>query len=317
MKQIENFPIMPIGRAIDLTNKICGDYKVLYRTTPNKSTKQATWLCQCINCNKYIAKTASVLQRGENKCDCQNDLTGKRFGRWTVLGSTDKRTKSRTIIWQCRCDCGNEKEVNGDTLRRNQSKSCGCLNNEKRQERNREKRLDLTGQRFGKLIAISPNYNIEGHTHWNCKCDCGNEVSVDLGNLRAGRTQSCGCTHSLNEEKIIKFLILQNKNFVYQHRFSDLPYLKFDFYVEGKYIIEFDGSQHFWVSRTGWDTLEHYQRTHRNDLIKNEYCFNHNIPIIRIPYDASYEEEDLDISTSRFVLTKENQDEYYSLRTKA
>ena len=71
-----------------------------------------------------------------------NDLTGQRFGRWTVMNITDKRTKNRTIIWHCKCDCGNEKDVDGYTLKSGQSKSCGCLNNEKRAERCRAGGID-------------------------------------------------------------------------------------------------------------------------------------------------------------------------------
>lgn len=45
------------------------------------------------------------------------NLEGQRFGRWTVMYKTDKRTKSRLVIWHCKCDCGNEKDVDGYTLR--------------------------------------------------------------------------------------------------------------------------------------------------------------------------------------------------------
>lgn len=55
------------------------------------------------------------------------DITGQRFGRWTVINITDKRTKNRGIIWHCRCDCGNEKDVPGESLRRGDSTSCGCV----------------------------------------------------------------------------------------------------------------------------------------------------------------------------------------------
>lgn len=54
------------------------------------------------------------------------DLTGQRFGRWTVLGEAGK-DKGRDIYWKCRCDCGIEKEVSGIALRWNRSKSCGCI----------------------------------------------------------------------------------------------------------------------------------------------------------------------------------------------
>ena len=53
--------------------------------------------------------------------------------------------------------------------------------------------LDLTGQRFGRLVAEE----VVGRRHrerlWRCRCDCGSEKTVVAGGLRSGRTQSCGC----------------------------------------------------------------------------------------------------------------------------
>ena len=247
------------------------------------------------------------------------DITGQKFGRWTVMNITDKRTKNRTIIWHCKCECGNEKDVDGYTLKSGQSKSCGCLNRELAAERCRATRIDLTGQRFGKLVALFPIYSENGeHTLWHCQCDCGNTCDIDIGNLRSGKSQSCGCTNSKNEEKIIKLLTENNIPFKYQIDYLDLPGKKFDFHIgtnlEKGYIIEYDGQQHFFYTGTGWDTQEHYERTHANDLRKNLYCFRNNIPIIRIPYDADYTIDDLKLETTRFLLTPENEKEYYESR---
>lgn len=55
-------------------------------------------------------------------------------------------------------------------------------------------RLDVSGQRYGRLVAISfSRRNSTGNTLWNCKCDCGNELEVLLPSLRRGNTRSCGC----------------------------------------------------------------------------------------------------------------------------
>ena len=74
-----------------------------------------------------------------------------------------------------------------------------------------------------------------------------------------------------------------------------------------EYIIEYDGIQHF-QGKHFKDTLENI---HKNDLIKNKYCFEHNIPLIRIPYDKEYTLNDLKLKTTRFLLTPENEKEYY------
>ena len=57
------------------------------------------------------------------------DLTGKRFGRWTVLGFAYKNN-SRCPFWKCRCECGTEKNIARYSLIDNKSKSCGCLRDE-------------------------------------------------------------------------------------------------------------------------------------------------------------------------------------------
>ena len=96
----------------------------------------------------------------------------------------------------------------------------------------------------------------------------------------------------------------------------------FDFAVFNKYnntllyLIEFDGSQHFTYfyeeNNKGWNNKENFDITRKNDLIKNKYCFEHNIPLIRIPYNEEYTFEDLKLETTRFLLTPENENQYYN-----
>ena len=55
---------------------------------------------------------------------------------------------------------------------------------------------DLTGMKFGRLTVIGLNEEVSKQkkkSHWNCKCDCGNEKVVYGENLKGGRTTSCGC----------------------------------------------------------------------------------------------------------------------------
>jgi crotonobetainyl-CoA:carnitine CoA-transferase CaiB-like acyl-CoA transferase len=53
--------------------------------------------------------------------------------------------------------------------------------------------LDLTGQRFGKLLVLDRAQNVNGRTAWLCRCDCGAEVVKITKYLRNGETTSCGC----------------------------------------------------------------------------------------------------------------------------
>ena len=63
------------------------------------------------------------------------NLYGKRFGRWTVLRESG-RNKHNHLLWLCKCDCGQESVVLGDSLRKGSSKSCGCLTAEQTAKRN-------------------------------------------------------------------------------------------------------------------------------------------------------------------------------------
>lgn len=54
------------------------------------------------------------------------DLTGKRYGQLTVI-SENRRSEKGKYYWNCICDCGNKKIVDGYELRRGNIKSCGCL----------------------------------------------------------------------------------------------------------------------------------------------------------------------------------------------
>ena len=121
------------------------------------------------------------------------DLTGQRFGAWTVLGDSGKRS-SGSVMWDCVCDCGETREVSAYRLVTHQAKSCGCVRNE-----------DLTGRTFGYLtvegvLSIRKN----GYKVWRCRCSCGNYTDVITGNLKSGQTKSCGCIRGVIKGSDIK-----------------------------------------------------------------------------------------------------------------
>ena len=55
------------------------------------------------------------------------DVVGQKFGRYTVIAKSDKRSKAMKQMVLCKCDCGIEKEVIVSNLKSGISKSCGCL----------------------------------------------------------------------------------------------------------------------------------------------------------------------------------------------
>ena len=55
--------------------------------------------------------------------------------------------------------------------------------------------IDLTSQKFGRLIVVERAGRRNGRTRWKCKCACGKNVIVDAYCLKSANTQSCGCLH--------------------------------------------------------------------------------------------------------------------------
>ena len=246
------------------------------------------------------------------------DLTGQRFGRWTVLNKAPSRNKA--VYWLCQCDCGTIKEVKGASLTSGRSSSCGCFHKENaaktlsKTAKNNKK--DLLGQRFGKLLVIEESNRraANGGVYWLCLCDCGKSIEVPGYRLIGGYTTHCGCDFlkSKGEQKIIELLNKANIQFETEKtfpscRFQDSNCLaRFDFYVENKYIIEYDGIQHS-VSSTGmgkWNDKDTVEKIQYRDQVKNQWCKENNIPLIRIPY-THYNKlilEDLLLETSEFLI---------------
>ena len=153
---------------------------------------------------------------------------------------------------------------------------------------------------------------------WHCKCDCGQECDVNISNLTGGLVKSCGCQWHTSAEIINIKNLLDSINIKYQTEFKVITnnrHFYFDVYVDNKYFIEYDGEQHFKYKTSGWNNKENFDQTRERDLLKNKYCFEHNIPLIRIPYGAKYQLEDLLLETTHFLLTSANEKIYYGIES--
>lgn len=84
-------------------------------------------------------------------------MSGKRFGKLVVIEPTKKRYHG-SVVFLCRCDCGNYKEVPATSLSNNGTKSCGCLVTEENKSRigkpNLKNAVDLTGKKAGTWTAL-------------------------------------------------------------------------------------------------------------------------------------------------------------------
>ena len=255
------------------------------------------------------------------------DLSNQDFGHWHVIerGPNDKGGKAR---WLCHCTLCDQttKLVSGSHLRGGKSTSCGCTKMEKMRQVSIK---DETNKTYGFLYVERMASKEERprdveSVYWVCTCKkCGRQNVIVRGDyLRNGDTTSCGCIQSKNESIIAQMLDSLGYIYKQQYFFNDLTStgracdrLLFDFAIiqpttnQVLYLIEYDGIQHF-DSNHQWKK-EGFETTRKNDLLKNQYCFKNNIPLIRIPYNKKYNLHDVKIETTSFLLTPENENEYY------
>lgn len=111
--------------------------------------------------------------------------------------------------------------------------------------------------------------------------------------------QGCGCPNcneSKGEKAISKFLDKYNISYYRQHKFDDCKNvfsLPFDFYIPSSRVcIEFDGKQHY-EPNNHFGGTETFEKLKINDTIKNNYCEDNYIDLIRIKYTQIDEIEDI------------------------
>jgi hypothetical protein len=176
-----------LGKKIDLTGQRFGKWTVLGECEERTKDGQTQWECLCDCGNKKIVRRSNLRSGSSKSCGCMTspDITGQRFGKWTVIGKTKLKDKWGAILWDCLCECGTRKNIAGKDLKRGNTKGCMDCSTGYR---------DLTGERFGKLVVIGKNQykNKHGHILWRCECECGNEKIVESTGLRKGKATNCG-----------------------------------------------------------------------------------------------------------------------------
>lgn len=229
------------------------------------------------------------------------DITGQTFGRLTVLELTNKQNNDNRWLWKCQCSCEKHSIVytSMHKLKSGNTKSCGCLQREWAVKKNKMGIIDLTGQRYGMLTVIRDLGTINKTHYWECQCDCGNITKVSVNDLRRDLygdktrhgTYSCGClSKSVGEKKVKTQLELLQIKFEREKTFEACKNLetdrrlRYDFYLpDYNTCIEYDGFTHF-IANGGWNTEENLAGIQYRDNIKNKFCKDNNIRLVRIPY---------------------------------
>ncbi len=160
------------------------------------------FLCHCTKCGNQNYETCKIyLQNGTKTCGCtgeshvNDNLIGKIFGALTIVEDLGTRIygghKRRFCKVKCNY-CDSLREYVYTDIKNGHNSSCGCrgLHNE-------------IGKKYGKLTVLSKAARkIDGQTRWICKCDCGNNETIDIigAHLRNNSITNCGCEY----EQLVK-----------------------------------------------------------------------------------------------------------------
>ena len=252
---------------------------------------------------------------------------GTKYNHLTFLREAEPyitpSTKHKVTMWVCQCDCENQTIITtrATAVRNGTTKSCGCIQKKKAKENmiKNHKKTSLKGQNFGNLEVLEGTQNrLYNEIVWKCKCHYKKENGVECGNIFFINTSgvytkdNCGqhFIRSKGENKIVQILNENNISFEKEKKFSTClsvkqSPLKFDFYVNNSYIIEYDGEQHFQYYENGsWGSKDEWNEARKNDRIKDQWCKDNGIPLIRIPYTRynTLELKDLLLDSSSFIV---------------
>ena len=162
----------------------------------------------------------------------------------------------------------------------------------------RAKLLRTTHEEFVvKLQNVNPYIKVidkyyDSHTKIDCQClSCNHIWSASPNNLLRG--YGCPkCNESKGEKVISQILAKWHIAYMTQYKFDDCKHkrpLPFDFYLPKHNVcIEYDGRQHYEPTRFGNESAKqiniNFNNTKNHDNIKNQYCKENNIKLLRIPY---------------------------------
>lgn len=274
--------------------------EMVFHYRPTKNTPHGRTYCKCsCDCGGSALVVAHSLKAGKKQsCGCDSserrsiayrkNLTGKRFGRLTVV-----RSLYGSKV-ECQCDCGNIVCASTTDVISGHTQSCGCLQKESASSTMTK---DFSGlvSNYGIKFIGRHSQNKKGQWLWMCECGlCGNHFVALPAKIFNGHITSCGCRKQSSHEQYIE-KILKQENIVYKRQYTtpackNKQVLLFDFALfqndELLALIEYDGQQHFKAIDLfgGKDALI---CTQQRDRIKDKFCQENGIALYRLPYTMS------------------------------
>jgi len=125
---------------LDLLGKTFGKLTVVAKSAQKAPNGGTCWVCRCA-CGQKCVVAGSLLNTGrKTSCGCDSekhyafaDITGQTFHKLKAEYHLPDRDSSGSVMWHCRCECGNEVDVSYNNLMYGNTRSCGCRKKEHEQ----------------------------------------------------------------------------------------------------------------------------------------------------------------------------------------
>lgn len=120
-----------MSNKIDMINKIYNQFLVI-KEAPFKKGGHLYYQCQCLKCNEIFTANGQHIRNEKIRCPkCGKskkikDISGMRSGKLIAIKPTSER-QNGSVVWLCKCDCGNIKKVRSNSFLSKSVQSCGCL----------------------------------------------------------------------------------------------------------------------------------------------------------------------------------------------
>lgn len=245
-------------------------------------------------------------------------------GRLTICDRAPNLPNSRKARVICKCECGNYTVIDAQSFYNGSTKSCGCyatalhkkLCSELGKKSNPKDYTNLYNPYYEFIERLDIKDNANSFI-WRIKCrNCGKEYQAVPVRLispsRRRGSNPCPCWHNVSKGvlKIEDLLSTNGIEFEREKRFPNClspkgNELKFDFFIpHNSLLIEYDGEQHFQPTSFGdliTSAEDKFLQYQEYDGIKDKYCLDHAIPLIRIPYTHFKE-----LTIKDLILTEDN-----------